>query len=98
MVREDAQHQFVGQSVQSVIALVNLMKVNKFESDVDRVDFVTNGFKILRIISAEKNVAVKLVDDYNLCLKHVLDVLEENIHDRTIKDEGREIVTNLTKY
>ncbi len=74
------------------------MKVNKFESDVDRVDFVMNGFKILRIISAEKNVAVKLVDDYNMCLKHVLDVLEENIHDRTIKDEGREIVTNLTKY
>ena len=70
----------------------------RFDSKVDKVDFITNGFKILRIITAEKNIAVKLIDDYNLCLKHVLDLLEENVLNRTIKEEGREVVTNLTRY
>ena len=100
MVREEAQRQFIGPSVQSVIALVNLMKDSQrqFNSEVDRIDLITNGLKILRIVTNEKNIAVKISDDYNMCLKHVLDILEQHVYNRVVKEEGREVVTNITRY
>ena len=52
----------------------------RFESHLDRTEVVTNGFKVLRLLTQEKENALKVASDYNLCLKHILDVLEEFLH------------------
>ena len=91
----------MGKSVQPVIALVNLMKdPSRFtnDMDVDRAEITINGLKVLRLLTSEKPNAQKLTEDYNLCIKHVLDVLEEQVHNRSIKEEGRDTITNITRY
>ena len=68
------------------------------EMDVDRAEITINGLKVLRLLTSEKINAQKLTEDYNLCIKHVLDVLEEQAHNRSIKEEGRDTITNITRY
>ena len=69
MARHEAAPQFMGKSVQPVIALVNLMKdPSRFtnDMDVDRAEITINGLKVLRLLTSEKPNAQKLTEDYNL--------------------------------
>jgi len=50
------------------------------------------------LLTNEKSIAVKISDDYNMCLTHVLDILEQHVYNRVVKEEGREVVTNITRY
>ncbi len=43
---------------------------------VDQIELVANGLKILRLVSTDKEVAVKIVNGYELCVYSVLDLLE----------------------
>ena len=89
----------IGASVKPIIALVNILKDPEFfTSDTDRLEVVTNGLKALRLLSSEKPNAQKLIQDYNLMLKHVLDILEECANFPEIMEEGTELVTNLTRF
>jgi len=57
MVRKEAQNKFIG-STKPVISLLNIMRDQcRFESEVDRTEFITNGLKTLKLLSSEKENA-----------------------------------------
>ena len=100
IIRPEAQNQFVGRSMQPLMSLVNLMKHREKVggTELDQVELVANGLKILRVLSADRDQAVNIADGFNLCIDHVLDLIEEHFGSRTIKDEGREVIANLSRF
>ena len=78
MIRTDAQSQFLGRTIAPVISLVNLMtEPERMKgSGVDMQELVTNGLKILRLVTSEKDLALKISDEFQNCVYKVLDLVE----------------------
>ena len=56
------------------------------------MELVANELKILRVLTADRDQAVSIADGFNLCIDHVLDLVEDHFGSRAIKDEGREVI------
>ena len=75
------------------MSLVNLMKDKELVggSDMDKADLVANGLKILKVLTTENNYVIQIVEDYEMCARHVLSLLESyldrvHIFDLAIQD------------
>ena len=65
---------------------------------VDQIEIVANGLKILRVLSADREYAIKIADDFENCVLLVLDLVEKYSDSRAILDEGRETITNMARH
>ena len=50
------------------------------------------------MLTADRDQAVSIADGFSLCIDHVLDLVEEHFGTRAIKDEGREVIANLSRF
>ena len=57
-----------------------------------------NGLKLLRVLSSDRDYATMITEHYEMCINHVLTLLETHVNHRVILDEGRETIQNLSRY
>lgn len=67
-------------------------------SPVDQSEIVANGLKIMRILTAERDFALQIVDGYDVLVYDVLDLLEAHSGSGIIKAEGKDVIGNLSKF
>ena len=52
----------------------------------------------MRVLSADREYAIKIADDFENCVLLVLDLVEKYSDSRAILDEGRETITNMARH
>ena len=59
---------------------------------------IANGLKVLRVLTSTHQNALQIATEFDTCIHSVLKLIEQNPASLPIKEDGSEVIVNLSRY